>query len=186
MKKVNLLLIASVFLFACNSNNKSTVEKADSTNDAKRDTSYTGTVADDASSSFLVRVIDGGMAEVDIANYAKKSSNAEVSSFAGMLYDAHTGVNNQVKALASQKNITLPDSMSAEKRKDLDDLKAKKGKDFDRAFIDKMISNHEKGISMFNDAIRDAKDPDVVSFAQATVPALQTHLDKAKEIRKKL
>ena len=53
----------------------------------------------------------------------EKAQNADVKGFAMMLVQDHSAVNDQVKSMASQKNIALPDSISADKKQMIDDLK---------------------------------------------------------------
>jgi putative membrane protein len=188
MKKV-LIVSAVVLLAACNNSGNDTVNTADSINAANRDTAMNGNanvVLDEASSTFLTSAANSGMAEVEIAGMARqKAANQPVKDFASMIYNDHSGVNAQVKSLASQKNIVLPDSMSADKRELVSDLEKRSGKNFDKDFLDAMVSSHEKSIDMFEKAMNDAKDADVRAFADKTLPALRKHLDSAKALRSK-
>jgi putative membrane protein len=173
---------------SCNNASKDSVEKADSTNAANLDTNLNrnNVVIDEESSSFLVRVANGGMAEVEMSSLAQqKASYPSVKDFAGMLHTAHSALNDEVKNIASQKNVALPATVSDEKQKDIDNLQKKTGKDFDKVFIQTMINNHQAGIDMFQKASENAKDADVKAFADKTLPALRMHLDSAKAIQKK-
>jgi putative membrane protein len=56
----------------------------------------------------------------------------------------------------------------------------------DKAIISYLIKAHGKAVSLFENAVLDAKDPEIRSFADKTVPLLRTHLESAKELEKKL
>ena len=145
------------------------------------------TVIDEGSSAFLVITANSGMTEVDLAALAtQKATSQKVKDFASMLVHDHSAVNDQVKVLAAQKNITLPATISEDKQKQIDDMKKKSGKTFDKAFIDAMVNGHEDGISRFEKALIDAKDPDINSFADKTLMKLRVHLDSAKTIQASL
>jgi len=54
------------------------------------------------------------------------------------------------------------------------------GQDFDRAYMDYMVKDHEKDVKEFNKMAQNAKDPDVKAFAQQTAPTLEEHLQMAQ------
>src|SRR5689334_22169975 len=99
MKKVTtVVLAATVLIYSCNSGTKDSVEKADSTNKAKMDSgsnmnsnttpqSNQPTITTDAASSaFLVKVADVGMAEVQAGQMAQqKAMSPSVKNFADMM-----------------------------------------------------------------------------------------------------
>src|SRR4051812_24222187 len=108
MKKNLLYLLLPLALLACNSNqNKSSVEKADSENNAKSDTtkSYTDTTAstagtitvDESTAKFLVNVADVNMTEVQLGQMAKdKAVNQRVKDFGNMMVQDHTNAGNEL------------------------------------------------------------------------------------------
>jgi putative membrane protein len=177
-------------LLACNNEGKDSVEKADSANEAKMDSNSTTSQTlqtDEASSSFLVKAADGGLTEVRMGELGQqKATNTSVKNFATMMINDHTGANDQVKSLAAQRNVTLPDAPAADNQKNVEDLAKKTGKDFDKAFMDAMVNDHEKTVDLFKTASSKSNDADVKAFADNTLPKLQMHLDSAKAIRKML
>ena len=64
--------------------------------------------------------------------------------------------------------------------------RAARGAEFDRAFMQYMVADHEKAVAKFDEASRTATDADVKAFAASTLPVLQEHLRMAKEIQTKL
>ncbi|MFT3704800.1 MAG: DUF4142 domain-containing protein [Agriterribacter sp.] len=187
MKKLYLIFASSLLLGACNSTSSDPVEKADSTNEAKQEQPPVKSKTLENTSNFLVKAADGGMAEVDAGKLGEqKAMNKEVKSYAAMMVKDHGAANDEVKALASKLNITLPTGTSEDNSKNVTALSEKKPKDFDKDFMDKMIDDHKKTIDLFKDASDDDIDTDVKTFIDNTIPKLQAHLDSAEAIKKTL
>jgi len=193
--KNNLILIAgAVFMFACNSNKTTTdsVEQADSVNESRADSSSASNnnqtlTTDEASASFLVDAADGGMAEVEMGKMAQdKATNNSVKSFAAMMVHDHSAANDQVKNLASQRNVKLPDSVSNAHKNKKEELMKKTGAAFDKAYMDAMVKGHQDVVNMFEKGANNSKDEQVKSFINNTLPTIRQHLDSAKSIRKRL
>ena len=171
MKNSRIFLLA-VFFFACtNKENKDSVEIADSTNRANIDSAVNNNriTIDKASASFLVDAADLGMAEIDLGALAtQRASSQRVKDFASMIVSDHSATGDQIKLLAAEKNVRLPDSISSAKKKDIDDFKQMNKKGFDKAFMDRMVRDHEEAIKLFENALTGTKDTDVNSFADRT------------------
>ncbi len=185
MKKIafSVLMAATVVAFTnCNSNRtEDSKEMAEEQNEAKLDTTA---LEDD--SEFAVAAADGGMMEVQLGELAKtNAANADVKKFGEMMVKDHSKASDELKALAAQKNITLPATLSDDKQKKYDDLAKKKGAEFDKAYISFMVDDHKEDISEFEEAAKDAKDPDVKAWAEGKLPTLKHHLEMAEAIDKK-
>ena len=59
-----------------------------------------------------------------------------------------------------------------------------KDTDFDKAYINMMVSDHEEDMNAFKKESTGGKDADISSFAARTLPMLQKHLDAAKAAQK--
>jgi putative membrane protein len=116
----------------------------------------------------------------------QKARNQKVKDFGSMLSKDHSGVNNQVKALAAQRYVTLPDSISDENKKTKEDLGKKSGADFDRSFMRAIVKDHEDDIDLFEKASGTVKDAEIKTFIDNTLPKLRNHLDSAKAVQKGL
>ena len=53
-----------------------------------------------------------------------------VKAFGAMMVKDHTEANNNLKAIASSLNIALPDSVSNDSRKEIEQFENEKGKGF--------------------------------------------------------
>lgn len=188
-KKVFVLISFAFVLCACNNEATDSVDQADSINRARMDSNQNAPMinTDEASTSFLVDAANGGMAEVQLGEVAaQKSSNPRVKAFGALMVQDHSMANDKVKSLAGQRNVTLPDSVSNENKRDIDDLIEKSGNDFDKAFMRKMVNDHESTINLFEKASDKVSDPEVKTFVDNTLPKLRMHLDSARAIQKML
>ncbi len=189
MKKQFFIFLSLTALVACNSTGKDSVETADSINQVIQDSNLnnnTAVVTDQESSEFLTKVTNSGMAEIRMADFARKNAvYPDVRSFAEMLYSDHSAVSETVKNLASQKNVTLPAMMTDDKQQMVDALEKKTGKNIDKEFISTMVKNHEAGVDMFDKAQLNTKDTDIRDFAGKTLPTLKMHLEEARALQKK-
>ena len=183
MKKYSLvtLMIAAACSFQSCSN-ETAQPKEDSVENAEDMNKKNPSVEND-DSKFAVTAANGGMLEVAMGQLAvKKSQNARIKNFGSMLVTDHTKANNELKALAGNKNIALPASLSEEAQKHVDELAKKAGKDFDKDFISMMVDDHKNDISEFEKAADKVTDTDMKSFASGKLPTLRMHLDTAKAI----
>ena len=190
-KSIFLLMIAgSTLAFqACNHGNKDAKDSADSLNKTKDTTSNamrTGGIAvnsDDA--KFATAAANGGMTEVALGKLAlTKTSNASIKDFANMMVTDHGKANDELKAIAKTKNITLPTEPDNEHLKKVDELSKKSGADFDKAYVSAMIDGHKKTLDLMNGEAKNGSDTTLKAFAAKTAPVVQTHLDAINKIHK--
>jgi putative membrane protein len=138
-------------------------------------------------SDFATEAASGGMMEVQLGQMAQqKAQNQRVKDFGKMMVQDHSQANDELKAIAAKENIALPDSMSDDKKKHVNDLSSKTGKDFDKAYMDMMVDDHKEDIDKFKDAAQNVPDSAVKAFATKAVPVLQKHLDSAQAIQQSL
>ena len=111
---------AMVLAQAC-SGTKDSKDSADSANTVKADTAKKDSsvvAVDEQDAKFAVAAANGGMAEVELGRLAlQKSVNAKVKDFGGMMVSDHTKANDEMKALAKSKGITLPATIGVDEQK---------------------------------------------------------------------
>jgi putative membrane protein len=192
--KTKSILLGSAIVFAlgmasCNSNkaedSKDSTEQVN--NEAIEATAPTDSVAsaqkDDA--EMVVDLAGGGMFEVELAKVAvQKATSPQVKKFAQMMIDDHTKANDELKTLASNKNIVLPTTLPDAHQKTLNDISEKSGKDFDRKYMDEMVDDHKKDIDKFQKLADKGNDADLKAFASKTLPTLNHHKEEAERIEK--
>jgi putative membrane protein len=139
-----------------------------------------------ADRQFIKKAAEGGLAEVQLGQLAtEKADSQDVKQFGQRMVDDHTKANDQLKQVASQKGVTVPDKLSAKDAATKARLEKLSGKAFDRAYMRDMVIDHTKDVSEFRMESKNAKDPDVKNFASQTLPTLQDHLKEAKSIAPK-
>lgn len=174
-------LAAGLFAMqACNNTESSSHE--DAVDSATSVNKVVQPVQKDAS-DFAVAAANGGMMEVELGKVAQeKGVSKRVKDFGAMMVKDHSEANDNLKLIASRLNITLPDSVSDDSRKEIDKLKMKKGKDFDKAYVDMMLDDHKKDIAEFRKCADNCSDSSIKSFASTTLPTLEKHLDSVQSI----
>jgi putative membrane protein len=184
MKKLLIysVIFLSVGLFSCGNNNTQSQDTVDS---AKAVNKEVKPVQADAS-NFAVEAANGGMMEVELGKIAQENaSNPRVKAFGEMMVKDHTEAGNNLKSIASSLNIALPDSVSNDSRKEIDHMKMKKGKEFDKAYVSMMVDDHKKDIAEFRKCADNCSDSTIKSFASNTLPVLMKHLDSIQAIAEK-
>ncbi|HKI01354.1 MAG TPA: DUF4142 domain-containing protein [Thermoanaerobaculia bacterium] len=136
---------------------------------------------------FMMEAAKGGMMEVEMGRIAaQKASSADVKSFGQRMVDDHGKANDQLKQLASQKGVTLPTTLPADMRKEMDKVSKLSGAEFDKMYMSHMLKDHHKDISEFEKEAAKGADSSLKSFAQTTLPTLREHLQMAQSIAPKV
>jgi len=183
----------ALFLFSCgNGGSSDSTQAAKDSNAAKMDSAHGDSTkaaipstVSKSDQDFAVNAANAGMTEIQAGQLAQTQGTArEVKAYGAMMVKDHTEAADKLKAVAAQKNITLPATVSSDMQKNLDDLKAKSGKDFDKAYMDMMVSDHKKVISAFEDEAKNGSDADIRAFADSTLHTLRHHLDVAEKDKK--
>ena len=181
MKKTILAMLSAtaITIFASCGN---TEQHEDSKEVAKEqnDTKFDDTNIED-DTKFAVSAADGGMLEVELGKLAQANGMApQVKDLGKMMVDDHSKANEELKAMAQQKNISLPAAMSEDKQKKYDDFASKKGKDFDKAYTSFMVSDHKDVIDAFQKEADKGNDADIKAWAAGKIAALQHHLQMSQ------
>jgi putative membrane protein len=137
--------------------------------------------AANADHAFIMDAAMGGMAEVEIGQLAGGKAQSEaVKQFAQRMVTDHGKVNDELKTLAQNKNISLPTDSGAKHKATKDRLAKLSGAAFDKAYMQEMLTDHRKDVSEFQKESRTGKDPDVKAWATKTLPTLEEHLQLAQ------
>jgi putative membrane protein len=183
MKKLlaGLIIVSAMAgLVACgNGSDKDSKEVAKEENNQKFDSNDI-----EGDTKFAVALADGGMMEIESSKLALTNATAaNVKDFAKMMVSDHSGAAAELKDLAGKKNISLPAVLSEDKQKKFNDLAAKKGTDFDKAYVDLMVNEHEEAVKALQDEAERGMDPDLKNWAAGKLPVIQKHLDVIKSIK---
>ena len=130
---------------------------------------------------FLSKAADAGSTEIAASKVAQsKSSNGEVKAFAASMVTDHGKVAEELKQLASSKQIDVSEQPGARHQAQIDKLSRLEGAQFDKEYAARIgVAAHKEAVKLFTDASQKASDPDIKAFAAKTLPKLQQHLEMA-------
>jgi putative membrane protein len=138
----------------------------------------------DTTAGFVMEAAEMNGAEVALAVLAARNASSEsVRAFAAELERDHKAAAEELKSLAERKSWAFPQSLDSLQTQALQGLQQARGPEFDRAFIDAMITSHEKAIAVFRAQAQSATDPDLRAFAQKQLPTLENHLTHARSLK---
>jgi len=135
--------------------------------------------------AFMKQAAQNGHAEIQASKLAvTKARNADVKAYASTMVADHTKVDDELKQLASSKKVELPTEPSTLQKAELKMISAGDDAKFDQRYAKSFgIKAHEDTVKLFQEAVQEAKDPEVKAFAQKTLPSLQHHLEMAKALK---
>jgi putative membrane protein len=136
--------------------------------------------SDDA--TFMKEAALGGMMEVELGKLAQRSTNPQVKAFADLMVADHTKANLELKVLAGKAQILLPTEYYEDQVGHINMMKKLKGAEFDKHYVDMMIKDHQKTVTLFQSAT-ETMSQDVKKFANKTLPVLNEHYRKARAIQ---
>jgi putative membrane protein len=138
-----------------------------------------------ADQDFILAAAQGGMTEVKLGELAATNGmRDDVKEFGQMMVRDHTAINDDLKALAAQKSVTLPDSLDAKHQAMVDKMAALTGSEFDDAYIKGMIKAHQKDAKAFKAESAATQDPDIKSFLDKSIPVVEAHLKHVTAMKK--
>jgi putative membrane protein len=191
MKSLTIYLVLGFLILAglgCNSGSSDSAEAAKDSNAVKMDSTAADSTAkvipstvSKADQDFAVNTAIAGMTEIQAGQIAEqKGMSRDVKEYAAMMIKDHTAAADKLKAIATQKNITLPATLTPDAQKNLDDLQKEEGAKFDKDYLAMMVSDHKKVIGAFENESKNGSDADIRGFADSTLHTLRVHLDKAE------
>lgn len=182
-----LVAFLSVMIISCNNRGANNNEN-DSNDSIEINENATGDgMNQNIDQEFMEEAAYGGLMEVELGRYAQQAAqNPRVKNFAAMMVKDHSKANDELKALAAQKNIVLPTTLDDKHMDKINDLKEKRGAEFDKDYIKEMVDDHEKDVDKFKRHAENGNDSDIKAFAAKTLPILLMHQDSAKRIHEML
>lgn len=187
LKKIFIIPLLVLSLAACNQTKSKDSEKvAEKHNDLKADKNpELEKIEDD--SKFVVKATSGVTMETELGSYAVEHAvTPGVKKFGENMVKDHSKDKIELKKLAIDKKITIPARTGEDFQKHINDITAKKGIEFDKAYMNFMVGDHKDDISEFQSEAKDGKDVDIKAFAAKGIPVLQHHLMMAKSLNDQL
>jgi putative membrane protein len=134
---------------------------------------------------FVGKAMQGGLAEVQLGQLTlQKSNNPQVKEFAQRMIDDHTKLNEQMKPVAQQLGVTVPDQISKNDRKTIAKLQALSGSAYDQAYIKDMVKDHKQDLNEFQMEASSGQDQTVKDAANQGSKVIAQHLQMAQQLAK--
>jgi len=131
---------------------------------------------------FLKKAAADGMAEVELAQLAKrKAMREEVKEFADRMLADHSKANDEVKTLAASNGVELPTAIDRKHEKLIKKLDGLSGGDFDREYMEHMVRDHRADLKAFRHEAKAKQPNDVTEFAARTEKVIFDHLRMAQK-----
>jgi putative membrane protein len=132
---------------------------------------------------FAAEAASGGMAEVKLGQLAEqKGSSASVKTFGRRMVTDHTKAGDELKNVAQEQGITLPDNISKADQLTYDRLAKLNGAQFDSAYAQAMLKDHQADVAAFEKQAASGSNAALKQFASRTLPTLKDHLKMAQEL----
>lgn len=136
---------------------------------------------------FVKKAGQDGIAEVELGKLAaSKGMHPDVKQFAERMVTDHGKANAELKSLASSKGITVPTEPGPEHKETMEKITRLSGADFDRAYMQAMVGEHDHAVATFRGYSERGDDPELKAWASKTLPTLQAHERLAKTTAAKL
>jgi len=136
---------------------------------------------------FATRAWQGDAAEVKLAKLAEQNGKSQaVKDFAQHMIQDHSKANEQLGTIMKANNWNMPEGLNQKDQREYDRLSKLKGQEFDRAYMQQMLQDHEHDIQLFQQEARSGKDAKIQGWAKKTLPVLEQHLKMAQDAAKEL
>jgi putative membrane protein len=122
-------------------------------------------------------------AEIEQAQLAKeRTKNPEVRRFASMMIEHHGEAKQKQAALQlGSAESPLSRQLAAESKSTLESLKSKQGAEFDRAYLDAQVAEHQKVLDTIGRVLSpQAQKPALRTYLTELEPTVSQHLEQAR------
>lgn len=143
--------------------------------------------ATDDDKKFLATAAQSDVNEIKLSELAEqKATNPAVKAFAHKMVAEHTKMSASMKPFADSWGLTAPTNLDDDHQKEYDKLNGLSGADFDKEYMDQMVTDHAHALDAFTSEAKDTKD---VKFHAAVLKGktmVAAHKNMAYDLKKKL
>jgi len=144
-------------------------------------TKATGQVV--ADSAYIREAASLNQAEVRLGTLAEqRSSNTAVKQFAQQMVASHSSMGQQWTSLAAQSGLPTSVPLNSIQQQSADQLSKLSRADFDRAYMNAMVADHEQAAGTLQRIGTYAQSAEVKRLAASGVSATQQHLSLARQV----
>jgi putative membrane protein len=133
--------------------------------------------------SFLQKAAEGQQAEIVLGQLAsERGEDRQVKEFGVHMMEDHRKASAEIRQLAAKEGVSLPNELTGRHKDKQEQFARLSGSEFDRAYIGYMLRDHRKDVKEFERNVKAIKDPQVLHWAEGTLPLLKEHLRQAQQI----
>jgi len=139
----------------------------------------------DAERAFMARAVAGGLYEVEVSRLAAdRATSPRVRAYAKMVAQRSSQAVDELSALMRSKGLQPPSALAADKATKLHRLAAlRPSANFDLGYVRVVgVEDHTATITMFEKARVQARDRDLLSWIDRTLPVLRRQLAAARDL----
>jgi putative membrane protein len=164
---------------------------------ADRQPAGSAQTASAASREFVNDMAVAGLAEVQLGKMASEhASSPDIKAFGQMMVKDHSRANTELTRIATQLGITPPKQLDAKHKELADKLSKLKGAEFDREYMNAMVEGHQEVANKLKSRAAEKTggavgtsgkgEQALTQWATKTLPAVEKHLERAKELQGKV
>lgn len=161
MKRLGIVAAALVLSVAAGCNRNDKPAASSTAGGAAVGTAGTSGAVGSADRDFVRDVVGMNAADLELGRLASERGGADVKQFAQMMVTDHSAAGDKLQQFASQRAIEVPAQLDDKHRDLREELAKKQGLDFDRAYADAMVDEHQKLV----DKLESRVDKDTITRA---------------------
>ena len=190
MKRLIIAFIALPLLltqFSCQNAGRDMIEDEVDEAHEVNDNMYEGTTMEEAA-DFMVDYTNSSMMLVKLSNAFKtQTEHAELQDFAGSIMKEHEKMNEEIRKMAEEMNVILPDNISNEKELNLKNFVKDESVEMnsEEEYLEMLIDLHEEFQSELDKTIEVTEQEEIRVFAEKVRTHVQKHLEKARKYEEK-
>jgi putative membrane protein len=141
----------------------------------------------DDDKKFLATAAQSDRNEIALSEVAEqKATDPAVKAFAKKMVTEHKAMSESMKPFAEKWGINPPVDVDSDHKKELDKLNGLSGKDFDKEYMDQIVSDHAKALDAFTSEAKDTKDAKFRAAVLKGKTRVAAHKNMAYDLKKKL
>ena len=141
----------------------------------------------DDDKKFVAAATQGDINEIKLSELAQqKATNPAVKAYADKMVAEHKKMFWSVAPFADSWGVALATDLDDDHKSVYKKLDGLSGADFDKEYIDHMVSDHSKALDAFTDEAKDTKDAKFRAVVVKGKTMVAAHKNMAYDLKKKL
>ncbi len=135
---------------------------------------------------FVAEAATSDIFEIESSKLALERSDAATKAFAQQMLADHEKTSRELKSLVSSGKVKagIPSTMTSSQQDMINKLRELKGDDFIKQYHSDQENAHQEAVDLFKRYGDGGDNADLKAWAASTRPALEHHLEMAKDLNK--